>query len=387
MGVRYICAMEHPDHDTICKFRRENAALVSSVFTQTLHLAGEAGILRLGALELGMDGTKIKANTSSQPKRVEAVEREIELLEARTREYEQRVAELLEQAEAKDREEEKCRSPLPEELADGERRREKLKALRKSLAKQEARRAALAAAKAKFGEKKKARAEKAKKRKEEIEASEIGTPPRQPKAEVEDSDEINLADPDATKVKNYRGYQQGYNAQGLVSMDESRLLVGVRVSREENDRREMRENLAEVESHLGKGAVRVVVSDSGYDNTWEVAEIEKNGGPEMLCEQQGRKKKNGEPAPESYRLTERKRKTREKRDELYRRLREPESRELRKKRSTTIEPVFGYIKEALGFRQFSMRGIEKVGIEWRLVALAYNFNRLTRKPEWVEMLR
>ena len=99
LGGRYICANYHPDHDTICKFRRENGALIKSTFTQSLQLAGELGILNIGSLTVAQDGTKIKAdvNTHATP-RLEEIDQQIAKLDEQRAELNTTIEALLKEA-------------------------------------------------------------------------------------------------------------------------------------------------------------------------------------------------------------------------------------------------------------------------------------------------
>jgi len=388
IAVKYICAMEQPDHDTICSFRRENGALVKDVFCQTLLLAGEMGVLKIGSLNVAIDGSKFKANTSTQAKTIKAINEEIAQLEAHQQKLGLEIDQILERAEATDRTEENLQNPIPGELVDADIRKAKLSAARKMIAQKERRKANLEAAKAVFGEKKASKAKKREQQRDEIKESEYGSVPKPRESEVKESDKVNIADPEAGKMHNYKGYQEGYNVQVVMDADGSGLLLGARVSDEANDRNELIENISEVEDNLGGGCMTSALCDRGYDNTYQITEIEKRGGPTMLCDQQGRKNAKREETTTSAgknknRNTRRRKNTRELRDQYYERLLEPGNREKRKKRKTTIEPAFGYIKEALGFRQFSLRGIIKAQIEFDWVSMASNINILNRKSEWV----
>lgn len=388
IGVRYICANHHPDHDTICKFRRENGALIKSAFTQSLQLAGELGILNIGSLTVAQDGTKIKADVNAHATpTLEEIDQQIARLDEQRAELNTSIEVLLKEAEQTDQREAQQAPPLPEELSDPATRAEKLHEAKQLIAKKERRRARLEAAKAAFAENQERRAKEREQMREEVKEHGLGTIPRQAKAEVDPAtDKVNPADPDASKMKGRDGYLQGYNAQGMVDI-ESELLVGTRVSTESSDRHESMANMAEVQNNLGAEAVVTTLGDSGYDNTYQVDKIEQEGGPMMLCEQQGRAGKTSQPAEETeptYRLSKRDRRTRERRDEIYERLRTEENRSLRRRRRETIEPTFGTIKESMGFRRFHLRGQPKVELEWQLIGMSFNLRKLNRHDKWIE---
>ena len=383
VAVRYICALHCPDHDTICKFRRENAVLIREAFSQSLGLASEMGILEIGSLQVAMDGTKLKAKTRQtrlQAQRADKIDEELQRLEQQKQALEAECDELLLKAEETDRREAHLRSNLPEELQDPSARAEKLKEAKAMMAKKERRRARLEAAKAGFGRKKAKQSERRRKHGEAVAKSEVGSPPRKKSGEVKESDEINVADPDATKFRTYNGsYLQGYNAQAMVDMGPSGLLLGVRVSQESSDRNEWRENVEIITGNLGEGAVETIVADAGYDNAYHIHKIESETGMEVLCDQQPAKEK---AASGTFRMTARRRKTRQWREQYREKLEEETNRKIRHRRRSTIEPAFGVIKEQMGFRQFSLRGLTKVELEWDLVALAYNLRKLFRNPVW-----
>lgn len=388
LGVRYICANHHPDHDTICKFRRENAGLIKNTFTQSLQLAAELGILNIGSLHTAQDGTKIKAdvNPHATPT-IEEIDQEIARIDQQKTEINLTIGQLLQEAEQTDQHEQNHPSPIPTELSDPTQRAEKIREAKELIAKKERREARLEAAKAAFAENKTNRAKAREQMRQDVQKHGIGTIPRRVDSSINPKkDKVNPADPDATKMKGRDGYIQGYNAQGMVDC-ESGLLVGLRVTTEASDRHQLLENVAEVEANLGAGTVTTMVGDCGYDNTYQVDKIEKEGGPRMLCEQQGRLQKEGaqtEPPQESSRgLSAQKRRTRERRDELFERMRTDENRQLRRRRKVTIEPTFGTIKESMGFRRFHLRGKPKVALEWDLVGFASNVRKLSRNKKWI----
>lgn len=380
VAVRYICALHCPDHDTICKFRRENGALIREAFRQSLGLASEMGILEIGTLQVAMDGTKLKANTRLQAQRADKIDEELQRLEQQQQALEAECDELLLKAEEADRREAQSRPNIPSELKDPSARAEKLKEARAMIAKKERRRARLEAAKAGFGKRKERQSERRQKHREAVAESEVGSPPRKKSGEVKGSDEINVADPDASKLRRYDGsYLQGYNAQAIVDMGASGLLLGVRVTQESSDRNEWEENVEVMTGNLGKDAIETIVADAGYNNAYHIHKIESEGRMGVLCDQQPTKQK---AEPGTYRMTKRRRKTQQWRERYRKKLEEETNRKIRHRRRTTIEPSFGIIKEQMGFRQFSLRGLPKVELEWDLVALAYNVRKLFRTTEW-----
>ena len=391
IGVRYITANEHPDHDTICKFRRENGPLLRKAFKQCLGLARQAGILQLGTV--AMDGTKIKGDIDTDKTlTIEQVDTKVQAIEKEEKVLQIKIDALLEQAEAADRREKNQAPPVSEELKESDLLKERLQQAQLEIAKKERQRARLEAARAQFAERKERESEQREAMRENIHQAGIGHLPDKRSAEVKPSDKINVTDPDTTKMKGGRGgYLEGYNAQGVVDCEGSGLLVGVRVSQESSDRQELEANITEVEANLGQGEIETTLGDKGYDNTYQIHEIEKRGGLQMLCLQQRTKEENKrarQGIKEKPKKTCRGRalRTWKKRQEYFERLCEPANRLKQKRRRETIEPTFGVIKAQMGFRKFHLRGLERVETEWRLIGIAFNLRKLNRNGKWIQWL-
>ncbi len=223
IAVRYLCADTHPDHDTICKFRRENFEAVSASFLQVLLLlARELKLLKVGAISV--DGTKIDANASKH----------------RNVRYD-RAGQLIEQ--------------LKGELA---RARERLEKEAKAKAERE---------QADYERKVQARDRRQGKAK--------GKKPKPPDDTPPPDKQSNLTDPDSALMRKNKGseYRQSYNAQAAVSTDGSQLVVGNRISQSASDRNELCANVASVPGELGR--VSGVLADSGYANGAEVDQLER----------------------------------------------------------------------------------------------------------------
>lgn len=391
VGVRYITGDTHPDHDSICRFRRENKALIKSTFSQCLHLAGEVGILEIGNLTVSFDGTKIKANVNSHEKpTIEAVDKELAQIEKDKEVVQSVIEDLLAEAEQTDSDKKDLPSSIPAELLDPTVRAEKLKEAQKILRQKERRAANLEAAKAAFASNKADRAEQREEMIEEVKASAIGTIPRKCDGEVDPAkDKVNPADPDAVKMKSRDGFIEGFNAQAGVDSGKSKdekgsgLIVSAYVTTEPTDRHQVEDNIAEAEENLGKGGLETGVLDTGYDNTYQINKVETNSGTTVLAEQQGRKASDKEDDAQSAEARGRRKRTQEKRDEYYERLRTEANRKKRRRRKVTVEPTFGVIKEVMGFRRFNLRGLEKVDLEWRLVAFAFNVLKLNKNSKWI----
>jgi hypothetical protein len=207
-----------------------------------------------------------------------------------------------------------------------------------------------------------------------------GKEPRPPSGTPEPEQQDNFTDPESRIMKAGSGqhFEQAYNAQAAVEI-ESRLIVAAPVCDAPNDKEQLAPTLAAIVPEAGP--VAEVLIDSGFVSEQAVRQVEENApgqptGVRVLAavkrDAHGRtvaqlEKRDDPPAPspEAPFL-----------DHLAHRVATKAGRLRYKQRQQTVEPVFGIIKEALGFRRFSLRGLAKVRLEWRLVTLAYNLNRL-----------
>lgn len=364
VAIRYLCAGTHPDHDTICKFRRENFEAFRESFVDVLELARELKLLKLGNVSL--DGTHLKANASIDQN--VSYQRAVEI-RAQLR---LDIDELLAQAEMADAEEQDSQK-LPEEIA----RREKLASkMERAIQELEARaRKRQQKAEAKYEEKKAERSEKQKKTGKKC----TGREPKRPKKKAEDSSEqCNLSDPDARIMrKNQRAsFTQSYNAQAAVDADGSQLVVGQHVSQSAGDFAELEKGVASIPRQLGKP--ESVLADAGYVNADAFDRLEQQG-VEIYCSvhrEDAHNERHYDFRPEKASQRVVKEPTDERLVAMRDKLRSEEGKALYARRNHTVEPVFGIIKAAMGFRGFSLRGKEKVSGEWTLVCLAYNLRRL-----------
>lgn len=369
VAVRYLCADTHPDHDSICKFRRENKELLESSFHQVLECAARAKILKVGEITLAADGTKILASASkhSAVSHGHAVE-QMKLLE-------EEVAQLLAKAEAADS------TPLQDGLsvpAEVKRRTERLAKIKEALTVIEERanerhRHEQAAYESKINE----RAENEKRTGKKS----GGREPQPPKAGPEDKDQYNFTDPESRIMKAGGGghFEQSYNAQAAVEI-ESRLIVAQQVSASPNDKEQLAPTLQALSPVVE--SVAAVLIDSGFYSEAAVENIERHSGQPALQnatvyaatgrQRHGRsvaelEQREDPPAPpEGSAMSAR----------MAHRMETKAGKTLYAQRKQTVEPVFGIIKAAMGFRQFLLRGLCKVRLEWILVTLSYNLKRL-----------
>lgn len=360
IGARYITADRHPDHDTICKFRRENLEAIAESFVQVLLLARELGVLQVGAVSV--DGTKVDANASKH--RSVRYDRAKALVE----QLRMDIDELLTRAERADASEgsvdPQC---LPEELRRREVLAEKLDLACKRLEGQARARA----------ESERAEYERKVEEREARRGRSKGKKPKPPDDTPGGSEQTNLTDPDSGLMRKnkHSEYRQSYNAQAAVDAEGSQLVLGARVSQCASDRNELVADIEAVPEEVGKP--RSALADNGFANEDEVVALE---GREMeVLVAMGRE---GRQRPYDFRppkaRSERKVSLSAWQESMRARMETDEARAKYRLRQQTVEPVFGIIKYVLGFRQFLLRGYEKVQGEWQLMCLSYNCKRLHR---------
>jgi transposase len=363
--VRLLTADTHPDHDTLCTFRRENQALLSESFVKVLQLAQQLKVLKFGQLTVAADGTKVLANASKHS--AVSYERAGEMITQLEREVQQ----LLTKAEQADATPLQDGLTIPDEIA---RRQERKAALAQARAEIEARaHARYTAQLAEHEQKLAARAAK-QERGEKV----GGQPPQAPTPTPAPGDQYNFTDSESRIMKagNGQHFEQSYNAQAAVEV-ESRLIMGERVSQAPNDKQELVPTLTAIPAVAGTVAAALVDSgffsekavqqvESGQAGTTVYAAVEKTGHHRSVADLETKPEPESPAADAS--VTE----------VMRHRLRTTAGKALYKLRQQTVEPVFGIIKAVLGFRQFRLRGREKVSLEWTLVCLAYNLKRLHR---------
>ena len=361
LGYRFVAGGLHPDHDTISNFRKTFLAELQGLFVQILMIAKLSGVLKVGNLSL--DGTKIHAD-ASKSKAVSygrLTELEIELREE--------VARLFELGESADQGELK----LPEGLVIDDEiafRRERLDNLSRAKAVLEARaKERYEIEKAEYEAKLREREEKAKKRNRKP----GGKPPKAPEAGPRETDQYNFTDPDSRIMKNStnKGYDQHYNAQIAVTQD-SRFIVATSLSNHPNDKQEAEPTLNALSAEVGHA--EAVAMDNGYFSASNIEAAEQAGiepyiatGHEahyLWVEDLLGNLPDEPPAQASPK------------EKMAYKLVTEIGKGIYRLRKSTVEPVFGIIKEILGFRQFSLRGLKNVIGEWCLVCLAYNLKNM-----------
>lgn len=359
---RYIAGGWHPDHDTIAHFRKTFLAEIKELFVQILLLAQTAGVLKLGNISL--DGSKIHADASKS----KAVSYK-RLLEIETQ-LRQEVAELFELGEQVDQGE----SQLPEGLVIQDEivlREERLINLSKAKAVLEMRakeryESEQAEYEAKLREReKKAREHRRKPR---------GRPPQPPQpGPPRDKDQYNFTDPDSRIMKNSTndGVDQHYNVQ-VATDQESLLIVAHALSNHPNDKQEALPTLDAIPAQFGKPAA--VAMDNGYFSEANIVACQKRSIEPYIAT--GRQPHHRDWRSYFAQLPEPPVDEASPKEKMAYRLLTEIGKAIYRLRKCTVEPVIGIIKEVLGFRQFSLRGLKAAAGEWCLVCLAFNLKRI-----------
>jgi transposase len=343
IAFRILAAGNHPNFRTISDFRKVHIKTLSSLFEQVLTISLEAGAMKVG--RVAIDGTKIKANASKH--KAMSYDR----MQEKENQIKAEVKQLLEQAEAADAEEDARHGKdlrgdeLPEEL---QRRESRLKKIR------EAKKAVEARAREK--------------------AKSEGTDPKE--AKPKDKDQYNFTDPESRIMKGADGFVQGYNAQAVVEPD-LQLIVGQTVVDATNDKQQLIPMIGIMEEQSGQRP-KEVLADSGYCSEKNLEQLEASDKPEnrIIGYVATERQKHDEYRVPCPRGPLPKDATRV--DRMKRKLKTKAGKAVYAARKTIVEPVFGQIKHARGFRQFLMRGIDKVRGEWALVCLTHNILKIYR---------
>jgi transposase len=351
----YICgAKAHPDHSVICDFRKDNKEAFEAAFTKVLIMARETGKLKkVGGI--AVDGTKIKANASKHS--AVSYKRAVEMI----KEAEEEVKQLEAKAEEEDNKPLKEGLSVPDEIA---RRKDRIAALKEAKEAME-----------KVYQEAQSEKEEGKDKKDDSTGGGTGKPLKEY--------QHNFTDPESRIMKAGTGkhFEQCYNAQAAVDTQGSMLILAGYVTDHANDKRELEPIVNSVDSSIRR--VSAALADTGYFSEKGVTAVEKPDekgkatGPAVYCAVEKTEHHR------SVQDLEQKKEPRLKpnatvKEKMIHRLRTEEGKEIYKKRKETVEPVFGIIKSVMGFRQFLLRGIEKVNTEWTLVRSAYDFKKLHR---------
>ena len=345
IAFRMLAAGNFPRHRTLCEFRRRHLDDFGAVFAEVVRLARRMGLAGLG--RVSVDGTKVRANASKRKAMSYGrMTREERRLRAE-------IAGLLEKAEAVDAAEdarygEDARGDeLPEELKG---REDRLAAIRRAKARLEAeQRAADDARGRKPGQKRNPKG---------------GHPYKRPYGEPEEKAQSNFTDPESRIMKtSSEGFQQCYNAQTAVEGD-CQLVVATAVTDNASDQGQLIPMVDAAAETCGETPGQVL-ADAGYGNERDLRELEKRDiDGYVALAREG--KAAADPDPDKHPARAR----------MADKLATETGRRRYARRKWQAEAPIGWIKEALGFRRFSFRGLEKVRAEWTLVCLALNIKRL-----------
>jgi len=360
LTFRVIAGDDIPNWRTISDFRKLHIKELQQLFVQVLQLCQEAGLVKLG--HIALDGTKIKANAS----RHKAMSYGRMLKEEAS--LKEEIKQLLEKSEAIDRQEDDKYGPerrgdeLPEELA---RRESRLKRI------QEAKKVLEAKAKA--------AAQEAQKQREQ-EDSKSGNKPQRGRKRKAVSEvpaynkQYNFTDPESSIMKaNNKGWDQCGNAQAAVD-SKDQIIVACDVTDESNDKKQFEPMLEQAQDNVGQDKkIKAASADSGYYSESNVKFAEDKEIDAYIAT---KRTKHNDPVPKIPRGRPPKDLTVQ--EKMARKLRTKKGRETYSKRKSIVEPVFGQIKGARGFVQFSLRGLEKMRGEWAIVCLTHNLLKLFR---------
>ena len=347
IAFRVLAANNTPDFRTISDFRKDHLEALSGLFLQILAFCQGAGMVKLG--HVALDGTKVRANASKHKamsyKRMQEKEAQLSV----------EVWELLRRAQEVDEEEDrqygrdKRGDELPAELAFREGRLEKI---REAMAALEAEAQAAA---------------------EEAEAEGKDHP-----GVPDDQAQRNFTDPESRIMPGPggRNFLQADNCQAVVD-HERQVIIAARATKQASDKQQAVAMIEEAIANLG-AVPREVSADAGYYSAPAVADLQDLGTDPFIAPEQTRHGHRPPPAPKG-RIP----KALSPRDRMRRKLQTKRGRKRYALRMATVEPVFGQIKQGRGFRQFLLRGLEKVQGEWSLICTGHNLLKLFKFGNFV----
>ena len=362
VACRVIVGQDIPDFRTISDFRKIHLARLEALFVEVLKLCALAGLARVGTIAL--DGTKVKANAS----RHKAMS--YDRMKAEEAGLKDEISKLMAEAKAADDAEDLQHGPdrhgdeLPDELARRQGRLAKIQAAEKLLEERARIEATEEAARRQAEEK---------------------SPPKTPPAEAvpDPKDQINFTDPESRIMKaSNKGWDQCGNAQAVTNGHQ--IILAADVTDQANDVRQMIPMVDQTRANLDaagvKDALRAALGDAGYYSETNATDLKQRGILAYLATERLTHHEKVASSPRGRipkGLTAKRR--------MARKLRTKVGREMYARRKGMIEPIFGQLKHALGFRQFSMRGLASMRGEWRLMATVHNLLKLWRNDQRVAM--
>ena len=371
VAFRYLSADQHPDHDTLAAFRQQHLQALADLFVQALRLCQKAGLVKLG--NVSIDGTKIKANANAWRSM------NYQKLSEREQHWRAEVARLLSQAQQTDREEDQrlgSAEPgnrLPDELANAQKRLKRLQQAKAEL-EQEAQ-AQLKAISTTLPLRKPGRPRKAeqtsqpsdnRKQRENDKKRRL----RAKKNAAAPGRRYNFVDPDSRLMKGggQGGLMQAYNAQIAVD-SHAQIIVAAELTQQAFDCQQLLPMVKSLRSTV-QGVPTTITADAGYWNTSSLLDPVLSG-VEMLVPPDSKPPKPGSPLPRTAARNQEACRMRQL-------LATAEGKARYALRQSTVEPVFGQIKEARGIRRFCLRGLLNVTSEWKLICATHNLLKLFR---------
>ena len=356
VALRLLAAGNQPDFRTINRFRQQHLETFGELFVQVVHLAQKMGLVKLGTVAL--DGTKIKADASKH--KAMSYQR----MKEEEQQLEKEIQQLIEKAQQTDAAEDELYGPdksgdeLPPELQRREQRLEKIREAKQAL------------------EEEQAENDTRKGRYSGDGRVASGTRPQGGHSkfkweygEPEPTAQRNFTDPESRIMKSKQSFQQCYNAQAVVE-EGSQLIVAREVGQNGADYGSLIEMVDQVEKNTGSKPA-CLLADAGYPSEENFLALEERKIEGIVALQREskaakqEKKENNEAAGEAS-------------ERMAKRLEEPRGKRQYARRKGMVEPAFGWVKEVLGFRQFSLRGFKKVQGEWSLVTMALNLRRMAK---------
>jgi transposase len=351
VALRVLAAGHSPSHRTLCRFRTDHIAAFDGLFVQVVRIAQEAKLVKMGTLAI--DGTKLKANASKHKAMSYGRMKEQDAKLAKE------IAAITKAATETDAQEDLDLGPnfrgdeLPEELARRESRRATILAAKERL-EARTREADVEA----IAKEEKRKAEGKSKR-----GPKYKTPPGTP----EDAAQENFTDPDSRIMKSGGKYEQCFNAQTAVD-GERQIIVAATISNNASDVNELIPVLDTAIDNVGTEPKKLL-ADAGYKSEGNFAELEARRTEAFIP--LDRRTRDADPNPKQPATMRMKQKMKTKR-----------GREAYRPRKHIAEAPFGWIKRGLGFRSFSLRGLDKVAGEWSLVCAAVNLRRMAAAIQW-----
>ena len=353
-----VTAHQTPDFRTISDFRKRHLKALGALFGQVLTLCAEAGLVRLG--HVALDGTKLHASASKH--KAMSYGR----MKQKAPELAAEIAAWFAQAEAKDQAEDeelgrdRRGDELPKWVTNKQERLAKMRAAMAALEAEAASDAATEEAEDEPPDRPNGDGAPSKQKRSR------GRKSKPPSKAPPDKAQRNFTDPDSRIMKDSKGFEQSYNAQAAVDAD-SQVIVAEGLTNETNDKQQVVPMVEAIEEQTGRRP-QELSADNGYCSERNLAHLDERGIRGYVAtgrQKHGSASATGEATGGGAHVRA-----------MRTRLKRGGHRSRYRLRKQTVEPVFGQIKAARGFRQFLLRGLEKVSDEWRLICMAHNLLKL-----------